>query len=214
MNNSKSPFKRQARRDKRDLQARMTTSYVWVTVLSVLILELLAFTFIGLVVNPFFAENNLKQIAGRQAEVFALEASILGKGSALDPHTTFLPGQAETIVLPGNHTDADILNISYISQHYPDTQAIAFALLIEPSGQVLASSYPGRYPIQVAASTLLPNNTQLMSKALAGTSDSTIETTSAGEMFCVVETIWSWRHTPIGLAYLQVHSGSLPRFCS
>ncbi|MDQ2714517.1 MAG: sensor histidine kinase [Chloroflexota bacterium] len=188
----------------------MTASYVWVTVLFVLVLELLVFTLIALVVNPFFAENVLKQSTGQQAQVYALVAAVQGKGSALDPHTTFQPGQPGTLVLPGTNSRQDIPAIPYINTRYPTTQAVTFALLIEPSGQILASSYPDRYPIEVPASTVVPGSTHLINQALAGTAASAIYGTAAGQVFCVTETIWSWKHTPLGAVYLQVPEGAQP----
>src|SRR6266700_3044586 len=97
---------RPARRS--SLQTRMTLSYVWTTVVLVLLLEILGvLLLIGAVVSfsvPKLVHNALTDVmapaAARQAQFYALEASLLSNGPGLDSRLTFTSGQPLTLAPP------------------------------------------------------------------------------------------------------------------
>src|SRR5690242_12581973 len=73
------------------LRAHMTISYVWVTVTSVLFLEILV-----MVMLAFFAYSSqvvplLEPVVKRDAVFYALQASSEAQGNRLNPQSTFLP---------------------------------------------------------------------------------------------------------------------------
>src|SRR5207245_7725668 len=71
------------------LQARMTISYVGVTLVIVLLLELLVVMgVIAVLTNPTLVNYLLSNTAQHTAHVYALEASLQTGGPALDTHTT------------------------------------------------------------------------------------------------------------------------------
>jgi len=104
----------------------------------------------------------------QSAALYALAAAAESDGSALDPRTTFEPGQPGSIAL----TQADFSQaggVSYVTAPVPANQSPTFALVITPAGRVLASSFPGRYPAGAELAQLLPHSAALVAAALAGT---------------------------------------------
>src|SRR5262249_846792 len=90
------------------------------------------------------------------------------------------------------------------STRYPDTHAVAFALLVAPDGRVMASSYPQRYPTDTPITTMLSNRTRLIAGALEGGSATAAGQTPAGRVTCAVATVWSREGRPTGAIYVQV----------
>src|SRR2546421_1763775 len=124
------------------LQVRMTISYVVVSVVSALLLELLLIVLFLMVLSPLI-DQNVQDTARQTAQSYALEAANQGGGVALNPHSTFQPGQPFSLVLPGGDVSQQT---SYIEARSHAPQIGEFALLLTPNGQILASSYSARYP--------------------------------------------------------------------
>src|SRR5579859_2482426 len=82
------------------LQARMTFSYVWVTALFVLLLEILA-SFLFILLLNFNLETNDLALAERVGVQYAYAASLQSDGHVLNPRSTFLPGQPYSLAPPG-----------------------------------------------------------------------------------------------------------------
>ena len=70
------------------LRVHMTTSYVGVSVVTALLLELLLFVIFLVVLSPLI-DQNVQEIARRTAQSYALEAASQGSGVALNPQSTF-----------------------------------------------------------------------------------------------------------------------------
>src|SRR5258708_35477584 len=82
------------------LRFRMTVSYALTTVAAVLLLEILVGTAVWAVLTfsplaGFWTTPGARQTA----KLYALTASAQAGGGALDPHTTFEPGQPSSIAL-------------------------------------------------------------------------------------------------------------------
>jgi hypothetical protein len=74
------------------LQVHMTTSYVGVSVVTALLIELLLFVIFFIVLSPLI-DQNVQDTARRTAQNYALEAADQGGGVTLNPQSTFQPGQ-------------------------------------------------------------------------------------------------------------------------
>src|SRR5205823_4974298 len=81
-----------------------------------------------------------------------------------------------------------------------------FVLLLTPSGQILASSYPTRYPISTSVAQLLPEQKQFILNALKGKGGSKVEITAQGHVISAVEPVWSKDRKTIGAIYVQATS--------
>lgn len=202
------------------LQTRMTISYVGVSLVIVLLLELLVFLgiFYALTDSPLIGAV-LSNTAQHTAQVYALEAALQGGRTALDRHTTFQPGHPSSLDVlgddssqPGRPSSSPLLRevfserVPYIDTRSSPSQDAAFALLIAPNGQVLASSYPARYPVSTPVAHLLPNQALLILKALAGRSGSTAVDSTQGHVASAAQTVWSREKKPLGAVYVQVPS--------
>jgi signal transduction histidine kinase len=186
----------------------MTISYVWMTVLLVLLVVLLAGFFLILVINTWseLANFSLGQKTGVQ---YAYAASLQSDGLTLNPRSTFQPGQAYTLLPLGNSApgenaqrtfNLDNLIVPYVVSSNPNLSPAEFALLIAPDGRVVASSYPARYPANTPFSVLFPHQVAPVAQALQGTS---IYAKMQPEMFSIAATIWGKNGKPIGALYMQ-----------
>src|SRR6266487_3090249 len=180
------------------LQVRMTTSYVVVSVVSALLIELLLIVLFFVVITPFI-DQYFQNTAHRIAQEYAKFASAHGGGVALDPNSTCQPGQPSSLVLPGE----DASEVPYVAAHSPAPQMEQFALLLAPNGQILASSYPARYPVSTPAAQLLPKQQQLILNALTGKGGSKVEITAQGHVISAAEPVWSKDRKTIGAIYVQ-----------
>jgi NarL family two-component system sensor histidine kinase LiaS len=186
------------------LQARMTISYVGVTVVSVLFLEMLvlaimvSFAFSSL--SAPIIDTGIKKVAVQ----YALETSLLAQGEALNPQSTFQPHQAGTLALPESGSGPLMVDIQYTTRLYPDTQREAFALLVAPNGQIVASSYPARYPLARFFTILPSDRDNALAFALSGTASSGISSTAAGRVGYATAPVWSKNNKPIGAIYIEV----------
>lgn len=185
------------------LQVRMTISYVGVSVVTALLVELLIGLLFFVVLARFpFADQGSVDTAKRTAQIYALEAAVQSGGTSLDPHSTFQPGQPSSIVLPGGDSS---LTVPYTGTTSPTTQPVQFALLIAPNGQILASSYPALYPPSKPVAQLLSKQAPLILNALTGKEGSMVDITSQGHIASVAEpVIWGKNKKPIGAIYVQM----------
>ncbi|HEV2662358.1 MAG TPA: SpoIIE family protein phosphatase [Ktedonobacteraceae bacterium] len=205
MKSEKKTGKRQQRRQKNTLkpwlrlQVRMAISYVAVSVAIALLLELLlVLIFFTVITRLPYVNQTVLDAANNTAEIYALEAIVQGGGTTLDPRSTFQPGQPYSLSVPGESSSAN--NGASTSP----SQVIAFALLIAPNGQVVASSDASHYPASASVYRLLPGQAQpLIRNALAGKADYRFVTTLQGNMAYVAQPVWSKYKRPIGAVFVQ-----------
>jgi serine phosphatase RsbU (regulator of sigma subunit) len=184
------------------LQVRMTTSYVIVSVVSALVIELLLIVLFLVVLTPII-DQSIQDVARQYAQSYAMQAANQGGGFALNPQSTFQPGQRFSLALPPD-------NVShqgpYSGANSNASQVGEFALLITPSGQILASSDTTHYPISNAVALLLPEQHQFILDALAGRAGSKVEITSQGHIISAVEPVLGKGKKTIGAIYVQMPS--------
>lgn len=186
------------------LQIRMALSYVVVSVTIALLIELLLAVIFFTVITPLFdVDQNRLSTAEHTAEVYALEAAIQGNGIALDPHSTFQPGQPASLNPSGDFSSN---GVPYTDTQASPSQSVEFALLIAPDGRVLASSYPARYPVSTPAAQLLLPQQQLIHDALAGKAGNKIVMTEQGRAASAAQPVWNMQKKPIGAVYVQMPS--------
>jgi serine phosphatase RsbU (regulator of sigma subunit) len=180
------------------LQMRMTASYVGVSVVIALLVEILLIVIFFVVISQFI-DQNIQGIVKKTAQDYAKVAAAQAGGVALNPHSTFKPGQSSSLVLPGEDVSEQVPYIKGSST----PQMGEFALLLAPNGQILASSYPVRYPVSASAAHLLPDQKQLILNALSGRGGSTITITAQGHIISAAEPVLSNERKPIGAIYVQ-----------
>jgi signal transduction histidine kinase len=194
----------------RGLQARMTFSYVWVTITAAFLLELLILTFLSVVVGSLYSNVVFPQLAMQVARQYAFVAALQAHGTSLNPQATFRPGQPDSLLpMPDDGTlllpRAVATTIPYTSAPVPDTHPLMFGLLIAPNGLIATSSYPDRFPNQTPASTHLLNQMGAIVNALtSGAAASHTEMTPAGLAAWAVVPVWGSQRRSIGAIYLQV----------
>jgi serine phosphatase RsbU (regulator of sigma subunit) len=181
------------------LQVRMTISYVGVSVVSALVIELLLIVLFLVVIVPLI-DQNAQDLARQTAQSYALEAASQGGGVALNPQSTFQQGQPFSFVLPEENVSHQGPNSGANSN---SQQMGEFVLLLTPSGQILASSYPTRYPVSTPVAQLLPEQHQFILNALRGRGGSKVEITAQGHVISAVEPVWSKDRKTIGAIYVQ-----------
>ena len=211
---SKNPPYSQRRLKLGGLQARMTFSYVWVTALFVLLLELLA-SFLFILFINFQMDTSDFALEERIGVQYAYAAALQSDGLVLNPRSTFLPGQPYSLAPPGGRVPGENarrtfglinLTIPYVTERNPAQPPLAIALLISHDGRVVASSYPTRYPADTPFSHLLPHRSVAVAQALRGVS--TYAKTLPDTIY-VAETIWGKHGQPIGALYIQAQEGSV-----
>jgi len=187
------------------LQMRMAISYVGVSVVIALLVELLLIVIFFVVLSPFI-DQNFQGIVKKTAQDYAKVAAAQAGGVALNPHSTFKPRQSSSLVLPGEDVSEQV---KYIEGRSSTPQMEEFALLLAPNGQILASSYPLSYPVSASAAHLLPEQKQLILNALSGRGGSTITITALGHIISAAEPVLGNEMKPIGAIYVQ---GTSPSF--
>ena len=184
------------------LQVRMTMSYVLVSVATALLLELLLILFFFLVIARLpYVDQATMDTAQRTAQTYALEAAVQANGTALNPDSTFQPGQPSSLVFPGEDP-TEMVPYTTTSSSPPATAT--FALLITPGGQVLASSYPALYPVSSSIARLLPGKVQLVRSALAGKAGSLPEIIGQSHIVSYAQPVLDKQKHPIGAVYVQL----------
>jgi serine phosphatase RsbU (regulator of sigma subunit) len=185
------------------LQFRMTVSYALTTVAAVLVIEILAgATVWTLLTRGQVADSGMVAGARQIAKVYALAAAAQAGGPALDPRTTFEPGQPSSIAL-GTEYFPSSNGLQYRDARSLGATGAAFALLVAPDGRVVASTDPGRYPSSASAAQLFPGRTQIIGSALAGTPDSVVDRSTGDPVVAAAEPVWSNVRQPIGAVYVQ-----------
>lgn len=174
------------------LRVRMTISYVVVSVVSALLVELLLASLFFLVILRLpFVDSATLISAKSTAQLYALEAAVQSGGNALDPRSTFQPGQPASLTLPESDTAVD-------------PKSIAFVLLVAPNGQVLASSDPAHYPVSKLATQLLPTHAQMVRDALAGKPGNVVDVASQGRIVSVTQPVLNREKQPVGAIFMQL----------
>lgn len=182
------------------LQARMTLSFVTVSVATALFLELLLFLlFVFVIARLPFVDTGIIEVANSDAQVYALEASVQAAGGALDPRTTFSAGQPTSLASPNE-----------VVSNSNNNQSIAFALLVSPQDQVLASSDPAHHPVSQAVSRVLPNPQQakIVRDALSGKAGNVVIITDQGHVAAAAQPVLNKQKQPIGAIYVQLTPSS------
>jgi serine phosphatase RsbU (regulator of sigma subunit)/type II secretory pathway pseudopilin PulG len=196
----------------------MGLSYVIVTLLMALALEglLLTAAFFVFTRSPFLAYL-ATQRANQTSQIYALQAAVQAAGAGeLNPNTTFEPGQSAALSLKqaNDPLQAEFsylhLNVPYVEPGTSAPDRPTFALLIGPGEQVIASSYPDRYPVSTNLERALPGEMALIRHALSGTSDGAVKDTPQGMQASVARTIWSRDQKPLGAVYIQVPAAGPP----
>src|SRR5579859_2978809 len=162
------------------LHVRMTLSYVIATTAVALIGELLMMALLFLFLTHFtLAGKNQQTSATGVARWYALLASTQAHGSHLDQGNIFAPNPPDAIAPP-----ADVEQ--FVTDH-----SMGVVLLIAPDGQVLASSYPSRYPVATSVVHLLPKSAAFIMYALSGKpQDPIVAATSQGHVASIAQTVW------------------------
>lgn len=187
------------------LQTRMTISYVFVTLVIVLMLEILvsALVYFALTRSPLLSAIAYYRTQ-QTAQTYALEASLQANETGLNQGTTFQPGHPDSLNATLNG-DASVrlptipLEVPFhdgTSTGQPDD---IFALLITPDGKVLASSDPALYPAATAAAKAVPSEVQLIGQALQGKPGSTIADIQQAHTASAAEPVWSKGNQPLGV---------------
>ncbi|HKV57256.1 MAG TPA: hypothetical protein VJO32_03210, partial [Ktedonobacteraceae bacterium] len=117
------------------LRRHMTVSYVAVTLGSVLTFMLLITLPTGVLAALFTDPGQNSAFLGnaqKQAQSYALVAGLRSQGMTLEPRTSFIPGQAEAIALPGQEDQFFNVFAPYITTASPDPISVTIALLIAP----------------------------------------------------------------------------------
>ncbi len=191
------------------LQARMTISYVMVTVVAVLMLELVLFAFLALYVVK--GGGGIVSKLRQTAQQYTQTVSAKVKNGTLDKHSVITLGDAGATITPGESITSDkVVVVPYINGKQVEPQAFTFALLIAPDKRIFATSYPKRYPIGASSGELLSNRVKVIEDALKGTanSDTNVSLTTNSVAYAV-EPVWNSQHKLIGALYTQTPLPSL-----
>ena len=181
------------------LQARMTVSYIWVTIVTVFLLGGISLV-ISSITLPQVTSTLLRPIVAQQSQIYALEAAALVRGTSFDAQITFQPGQAGTLAPPHSTASLGIISLASIA----NSQSSAFALVIASDGQIIASSDSADYPVKANVSHKLANKTHAITQALKGEANSTAEVdTSVIGIIYAAEPIWNQAHQVVGALYMQ-----------
>lgn len=191
------------RRSLRGLHARMAFSYVWVTTLLMLFVEIAIILLLFFALSQFVLPELFKLGAIQAAQRYALAATMQAEQGALNPRSTFQVNQPASLILPGMPGDGEV-TVPFIDARSASTNPVRFALLIAPDGRVLASTYPHRYPPAMLVSTLLPQHAQDIAAALNGKRHNGSMLDPAGPVAYALETVWGQAGHPLGAVYVQL----------
>lgn len=194
------------------LSVRVTLSYVGVSVLNVLLLELFlgAVILLAVLFSPVI-DLGLQPLALQIARSYASAAKLQGGGIALNAQTTFEPGKPFSIAPPSqkqnssNQTPFSDQQVSYVNSNKNPVNVTSFALLILPDLRVLTSSYPAHYAAFTPVARWLPDQTQHILAALNGQEYVTVVDAGQTHTAFVAEPVWNKNDSqPIGVIYLQM----------
>lgn len=184
------------------LRGQMAISYVWVTVTSMLLAELLVLSFIVLFIfNDDALIDRLQQTALQYADTVSRQTN----SNTLITSDPIILGNASTELQPGQLAfESNRVIIPYLETLYPDTPPVSFALLVDANGYILATSYPPRYPLGASFVELLPNTVQAFEQGKTGELLSGFEEVAAREVAWAVAPVRGNTPEPLGIVYLQV----------
>jgi NarL family two-component system sensor histidine kinase LiaS len=198
----------------RTLRARLAVSYVAVTFGSVLTFVVLAALARGALISLSPGSSTPTDFTtqiGRQAETYAMLAALQSTDTALDPRTTFIPGQTHTIALADqSNLDSEVAAPYVATTRSADPTSVAIALLISPGGGVVSASYPSLYPAGIPVSRLTSVQRQAIDQALLGQPSRGKEQISSVTLRYAAVPVWSQDHQvapdrpAIGAIFLQV----------
>jgi len=183
------------------LGARMTLSYVAVTVSAVLLLEILSF---GVFAALSLFGDRIQSRVAYTAQQYASGLSDRARSAPLTPDSIVSLGdtgaQGGAISLGG-----DGIIVPHIQGRTSTGPPLALAVLIAPNGRVLASSYPAGYPAGVVARRVFPASAPSVAAALAGVHPrGEIASTLFGRITRAAAPVWGSGRRPIGALYIQV----------
>ena len=192
------------------LQVRMTFSYVWITIASILLISLVISVSVALVAGSETLQDDLA-IVQATARQYATGVAQQAQGGALPDIFPYPLGERLQNSSPDNYTDSRASSllryanaVPYLTRLYPANLPVSFALLIAPDRRVLSSSYPARYAPGENAPALLPERSQLFQAALRGIERSGTFNTPEGTMLYAVAPVWSRARQSVGAIYVQV----------
>ncbi|GAC1643388.1 MAG: hypothetical protein NVS4B12_07630 [Ktedonobacteraceae bacterium] len=185
------------------LQARMTISYVMVTVVAVLMLELVLFAFLALYILK--GGGGIVTKLSMTAQQYAHSVTQKVKDGTLATHPVISLGDHGATATVGETITSDkVVVVPYINGSQVEQQAFTFALLITPDKHIFATSYPKRYPTGTPIADLLPDRVGLVAEALQGNpnSDTNVSLTTNSVAYAA-EPVWNGQHKLIGVLYIQ-----------
>ncbi len=185
------------------LRLRMALTYVGVTVLCLLLLEIVLV--IGLAM--FFLDTDaLRARVEHTATHLAGEVVAQGVDNVQQLPGGFLLGNPQSQLQPGAIAFRDNqVEIPFITTVYPDERPVSLALLVDPAGTVVASSYPGRYPPGSSVQEIAETANTLVMQAVQGAPTTGVEVaTTAGPVLAAVAPLRSATTVPTGFVYVHV----------
>jgi signal transduction histidine kinase len=139
------------------LRAKMAASYVLTTAVVVLIVEAVG---LGVVVPKILATTDRLTIVEDTARDYAASAAQLAAGlGRLPTAAQFTMGDPAVHLGPGEAAiaaDGRGLKVPLATTIQDGTGPMTLALLVDPDGRIVASSYPARYPVGSPASAGIP----------------------------------------------------------
>ncbi len=186
------------------LQARMTISYVMVTVVAVLVLELALFAFVALYVLK--SGNGIVSKLNQTAQQYAQTTSAKVKDGTLSANVGISLGDRGVTVTPGESITSDnAVVVPYLNDRQDASQAYTFALLITPDRRIFATSYPKRYPVGIPVAQVLPTRVSFIEEnSLKGNANSNTDISlTSNNVAYAVEPVWNSRHELVGAVYIQ-----------
>lgn len=197
------------------LRTRMGLSYVIVTLFIVLLLEaiLVAVGVYLLTRSPLLGYLSLER-AGQAAQVLALQAALHADDEQLSAQSSFEPGADVALSVEHESSSAQLsyfhLAIPYIEPGDPAPDRPTFALLVGSDEEVVASSYPDRFPAAADVGDLLPEELELIRSALADRPDGALRMEADGMHVVNAYPVRSERGQPLGAVLVRAPAGVTP----
>ncbi len=179
--------------DRFGLRARMAASYVLVTAAAVIVVEAIA---IAYTIPSLLANQDLTTRVRYTAYALADAVSTASSSSTqLVLPAGFVLGQLDSSLGPGKaKIQANGIEIPQVTGAYPDAAGpVTLAVVFSPDGNVLASSYPERYPVGRDVFSLLPYGPK---SVLTG--DGQISNVTNGQVAWVVVPVVQASGKPLG----------------
>jgi two-component system, NarL family, sensor histidine kinase LiaS len=193
----------------RGLQARMTFSYVWISFISVLLLEILVSIILVIATFTIFTDLASRAEARRGANEYAQAVAGEVRGTKLDPHTAYAISKPQ--LLPTNQTTYDsgmpvpndFTVIPTVNSSDGGRGEAPFIVLLAPDGRIIDSSFPQRYGIGQSIFRLLPDRAHVIADVLAGHAENGATAASSGRIAYATQVV-SKNYQFIGAIYAQI----------